>query len=34
MCTYLYTGSKYIVKTSQYQIVPDASERAESGSEG
>jgi hypothetical protein len=34
MCTYLYTGSKYIVKTSHYHIVPNASERAKSGSEG
>jgi hypothetical protein len=34
MCTYLYSGSKYVVKTSHYQIVPNASERAKGGSEG
>ena len=34
MCAYLFSGSKYIVKVSHYQIVPDASEQAEKASEG
>ena len=33
-CAYLFSGSKYIVKISHYQIVPDASEQAEKASEG
>jgi hypothetical protein len=31
LCAYLYSGSKYIVKVSHYQIVPN---KSESGSEG
>jgi hypothetical protein len=31
MCTYLYRGSKYVVKVSHYQIVPTKAERESEG---
>jgi hypothetical protein len=33
-CVYLFSGSKYIVKVSHFQIVPTAAEQAEKASGG